>query len=52
MAKSKELEAGRTIKDEPGTEQRFAKILKRALNTPPPRKRETAKSKRAAKGKR
>lgn len=26
------------IKDEPGAEQRFGNILKRALNTPPPRK--------------
>jgi hypothetical protein len=26
------------IKDEPGAEERFKGILKRALNTPPPRK--------------
>lgn len=28
------------IQDEPGAEERFKGILKRALNTPPPRKRE------------
>ena len=39
------------IKDEPGAEQRFKGILKRALNTPPPRKRAAGKKPtKAAKG--
>jgi hypothetical protein len=28
------------IEDEPGAEERFARILKRALNTPPSRKQD------------
>jgi hypothetical protein len=35
------------IKDEPGAEQRFGNILKRALNTPPPRKQASAVKGRA-----
>ncbi len=34
---------GKTIVDEPGADQRFNNILKRALNTPPPRKKAGAK---------
>jgi hypothetical protein len=40
MTKSKETKPGAAhpIRDEPGADQRFKGILKRALNTPPPRK--------------
>jgi hypothetical protein len=31
------------VRDEPGAEQRFSNILKRALNTPPPRKKDGPK---------
>jgi hypothetical protein len=37
------------IKDEPGAEERFKGILKRALNTPPPRKRGAAPKGKPAK---
>lgn len=33
------------IKDEPDAEERFKGILKRTLNTPPPRKREAKQPK-------
>jgi hypothetical protein len=39
------------IKDEPGADQRFSNILKRALNTPPPRKKGGQKPKRPMKEK-
>jgi hypothetical protein len=34
------------IKDEPGAEERFKGILRRALNTPPARKRDAKKRKK------
>jgi hypothetical protein len=37
------------IKDEPGADQRFSNILKRALNTPPPRKQKDVKERVAKK---
>jgi hypothetical protein len=33
------------IRDEPGAEQRFRGILRKALNTPPPRKQGMSKGK-------
>lgn len=39
------------IKDEPGAEERFGRILKRALNTPLRKPTEEAKAKRGAKPK-
>jgi hypothetical protein len=38
------------IKDEPGAEERFARILKRALNTPPSRKQDANKPKHGKRG--
>lgn len=48
MAKTKK---DKKIKDEPGADERFGRILKRALNTPLRKPTEEAKAKRGAKPK-
>jgi hypothetical protein len=45
---SAESHAPHPVKDEPGAEERFKGILRRALNTPPPRKQAAAKPPRKA----
>ena len=49
MAKPKGKSSKDEIKDEPGADQRFGNILKRALNTPPPRKQDAASKRKPAK---
>ena len=39
------------IQDEPGAEERFKGILKRALNTPPARKQDAKRKRQKATGK-
>ena len=47
MADTRKKKPKDAIEDEPGAEQRFKGILKRALNTPPPRKQDQNKPKKA-----
>jgi hypothetical protein len=39
---SRKTDKSAEVKDEPGAEERFKGILKRALHTPPPRKQESS----------